>query len=204
MSEAYSATGQTAKSGPRENCCDISEIDTFSTIHQTITALFERIQPKKTWALIAKTLGLKEHTAKHRAANHTSYSVEEIQLLLYGDNGDEVLDLLMERADPAPRWWKEHRTTRTLTRARVAQAEWQQAILSLDNIPMDPPTRRKLKKVHDADRTLTAARAEKELAVGLLHQNQSRAVAGGVATAAEKAQAGRAIQAGRSAGARRG
>jgi hypothetical protein len=197
MSEAYSATGQTAKSGPRENRYEISEIDTFPTIHEMITALFERVQPKKTWALIAKTLGLKEHTAKHRAANHTSYSIEELQMILHGDNGREALDLLMKTAAPVPQWWRDWCDTWELTAIRCEQALLQQRALRLDNTTMDLPSRRKLKRFVDADRNLSATRAEKETVLGILHQDRNRAVAGAVVATAGQAQAGR------SAGARR-
>ena len=186
MTQAYPSTTQIAKSVPRKIGCEISKIATFPAIHHAITAFFERIQPKKTWALIAETLSLKEHTAKHRAANHTSYSVEELQTLLHGEDGAEVLDLLMRSASPIPQWWSEYLDTRKLTRARVLQAEAQQLVMSLDNSPMEQPTRRKIKRFTDADRNLSAARAEKELAVGLLHQNEDRAPDRVVAAAAAK------------------
>ena len=187
MSQSYSATCQIAKSGPLRNCYEISNTATFPSIHKAITALFESLKPKKTWALIAETLDLKEHTAKHRAANHTNYSVEEIQVLLQGDNGEEVLNLLM--ADAMPDWWRELRKTLELTRIRGEQAQLQQRALAIDNTPMARQDRRKMKRFIDADRTLSATRAEQETAAGLLLQNRNSVVAGAVAEAGRKIQA---------------
>ncbi|MDB5652939.1 MAG: hypothetical protein JWQ94_552 [Tardiphaga sp.] len=189
MSQAYPSTVQIAKSGPGNNCYGISKTATFPTIHRAVTDFFERLQPKKTWALIAETLHLKEHTAKHRAANHTVYSVEELQVLLHGANGREVLDLLMASASPIPEWWTEWCKTWELTAIRGEQAQLQQRALALDNTPMDRPARRKLKRFIDADRHLSATRAEKETAVGLLAANAGRGRAGAMDAAAAQAQA---------------
>ncbi len=189
MTQAYPSTVQIAKSGSSKNCYDLSKTATFPTIHAAITTFFERLKPKKTWALIAETLNLKEHTAKHRAANHTVYSVEEIQILLHGDNGREVLDLLMATSSPIPEWWTDLLKTWELTAIRSEQALLQQRALALDNTPMDRPARRKLKRFVDADRHLSATRAEKETAVGLLAANAGRGSGGAVAAAAAQAQA---------------
>ena len=189
MTQAYPSTVQITKSAPGQNCYGISKTATFPAIHRAVTDFFERLQPKKTWALIAKTLQLKEHTAKHRAANHTVYSVEEIQILLHGDNGREVLDMLMESASPIPEWWTEWCKTWELTAIRSEQALLQQRALALDNTPMDRPARRKLKRFVDADRNLSATRAEKETAVGLLAANAGRGRAGAMDAAAAKVQA---------------
>lgn len=184
MPQAYPPNGSITKLGPIQNGYGLSVSDTVFTIHEAITAIFSRLQPHKTWALIAKTLHLKEHAARHRAANHRDYTIEELQLLLQGENGAEILHLLMRGAEPA--WWKALRTSLALSQARVAQAEWQQAVMALDNAPIDAPTRRKLKKVRHADRDFTATRAGQELAAGVLHQNLVRAVAGPVASPKER------------------
>jgi hypothetical protein len=189
MTQAYPSTAQIAKSAPGKNCYGISKTATFPVIHNAITAFFERLQPKKTWALIAETLHLKEHTAKHRAANHTVYSVEEIQLLLHGDNGREVLDLLMATASPIPEWWVEWSKTWELTAIRGEQARLQQRALALDNTPMDKPARRKLKRFADADRNISAIRAEKETAIGVLVANAGRGSGGAVVASTTQAQA---------------
>lgn len=186
MTQAFAATGRNAKNGVRENCSEISNFATFSTIHESLTGFFERLKPKKTWALIADTLRLGEHTAKHRAANHTSYSIEELQILLHSDNGREILDLLMASASPVPTWWTEWCKTWELTAIRREQALLQQRALALDNTPMDRPARRKLKAFADADRNISAIRAEQETAQGLRHQDLDRAVDRSVVAAAAK------------------
>ncbi|MEH2476224.1 hypothetical protein V1281_002607 [Nitrobacteraceae bacterium AZCC 2161] len=184
MTQAYSATGQIAKSEASQNGYRLSETDTFSWVHQRITEFFRGLKPHKTWWLISDVLGLKEHAAKHRASNHRDYSIEELMVLLHSDSGAEILELLM--ADAEPEWWRALRINLNLSKALAAQAEWQQTVLSLDSAPMDQPTRRKIKKVINADRAFNTARAEKEIAAGFLHQNLDRAVDRGlVATAAK-------------------
>lgn len=192
MRRAYAGHPGISKSEPIQNGYGLSVLDQVSTIHQAITEFFVQLQPLKTWGLIQKTLGLKEHAAKHRAANHRDYSVEELQMLLHGDNGDQILDLLMKTANPVPLWWQEHQATRTLTYARGLQAASRQLALSIDNAPMEQPTRRKLRKFIDADRTISAARSEAEATVGLRYQNPDRSLdpdIGRVAPASSRALA---------------
>jgi len=199
MRQAYATTDQNGKSPPLQNGSELSVTDTFQFIHGAVTNIFKRIQPNKTWALIADTLGLGEHAAKHRAANHRDYSVEEIMVLLHQENGDEILELLM--ADAMPKWWQGLQASLTLSKAYAAQAAWHQSVMALDKQSMDAPTRRQFKKVRNADRKLTAARAAQELATGLLLQNQDRSLAGPVAAPAVKAKI---PAAGMRAGGRRG
>lgn len=188
MSKAYALTGRTSKSGPTRNGYGLSETDTFSWIHGALTDFFSSLKPQKTWSLISDVLGLKEHAAKHRAANHRDYSIEELMVLLHSESGDEILEMLM--ADAEPDWWRALKVNLNLSRAVAAQAQWQQTILSLDTAPLDQSSRRKIKKVVNADRAFNKARAEKELAAGLLHQNNDRAVAGTLAQAPGKASGG--------------
>ena len=187
MPRAYPSTGQIDKSGHIQNGYGLSETDRAPTLHEEITAFFSRLRPLKTWGLIQEALGLKEHAARHRAACHRAYTPEEIRVLLQGDRGDEILEIMMADAEPA--WWKGLRLNLEASRALAAQAQWQQTFLSLDNTPIDQPTRRKLKKVIDADRTHTASVAATTVSAGLLHQDRARAVAGAVAETARKAQA---------------
>lgn len=187
MREAYAASSQSTKSAPIQNGYGLSETDTRCSIHQRVTDWFKDLQPLKTWALIADALGLKEHAAKHRAACHRGYSVEEIMLLLHSENGDEIFEMLMADAEPA--WWRALRINLNLSKAVAAQAQWTQQVMSLDAAPMDQPARRKLQKVINADRAFNRARAEKELAAGLLHQNQTRAVVGAMAPTMAKTKA---------------
>jgi hypothetical protein len=195
MAPAYSPTSTMGKSGPIQNGYGLSETDKVLTLHEEITAFFGRLRPTKTWGLIQEALGLKEHAARHRAACHRAYTPEEIRALLQSDRGDEILEIMMADAEPA--WWKGLRLNLEASRALAAQAQWQQTFLSLDNTPIDQPTRRKLKKVADADRVHTASVAATTVSAGLLHQDRSRALAGAMAPA--KAQA---ASTGRTAGGR--
>jgi hypothetical protein len=188
MSQTYAATGKTAKSGPSQNGYGLSETDTFSWIHGALTDFFVSIKPQKTWSLIADVLGLKEHAAKHRAANHRDYTIEELMVLLRSESGDEILETLM--ADSEPAWWKALKINLQVSKALAAQAQWQQSVLALDHAPIDQPTRRKLQKVNNADRSLAASCAAQTTAAGVLHQNRDRSLAGAVASS--KAQTSRA------------
>ncbi len=184
MTQAFAATGQNAKNGVGGNGYEISETDTFSWIHGAITNFFVSLKPQKTWSLIADVLGLKEHAAKHRAANHRDYSIEELMVLLHSENGDEILTMLMDEAEPA--WWRALKVNLNLSKALAAQAQWQQTVMSLDAAPLDQSSRKKIKRVMNADRAFSRARDEKTTAVGILHQNRDRTVAGPVAAAAVK------------------
>lgn len=184
MSTASTIGRGNANSGQSANGYILSETDAGSSIHEQVTEWFKSLQPLKTWALIADALGLKEHAAKHRAANHRDYSVEEIRVLLHSDSGDEILQMLMADAEPA--WWRALRINLNLSKAVAAQAQWTQSVMALDAAPLDQSTRRKMKKVIDADRAFNRARAQKELAAGLLHQDADRAKDRVVAGAATK------------------
>lgn len=184
MPRAYPASGHIDKSGVSENGYGISETDTFSWIHGALTDFFTGLKPKKTWTLIADVLGLKEHAAKHRAGNQRDYSIEELMVLLHSESGDEIFEMLMADAEPA--WWRALRVNLNLSKALAAQAQWQQTVLSLDTTPLDQSSRRKVKKVINADRAFNAVRAEKEVAAGFLHQNIDRAVDRGVVAASVK------------------
>ncbi len=133
------------------------------------------------------TFDLKERAAKHRLSNTVSYSIEELQELIQGEDGLAYLNALM--AEATPRWWVNLQKSLKLSAARALQEEAQQAVLSLDAGPMDRSTRRKTKRFFDADRNLTAARAKEETHVGFLHQDHHRALAGAMAQTQGQAKA---------------
>lgn len=189
MPRAYSASAPAANSRGAETCTGFPESCTVSSLQKALSALIKMRNPHKAWVFVSDLFGLKERAAKHRLANARSYTVEELQLLLHSTDGREVLDLLMETASPIPEWWTEWRKTWELTAIRREQALLQQRALALDNTPMDRPARRKLKRFVDADRHLSATRAEKETAVGLLAANAGRGRAGAMDAAAAKIQA---------------
>lgn len=174
MTTASVTAGALSNSGGAKICTVRKKTCTVSRIQQAISDLVYEQNPKKTWAFIADLFNLQERTAKNRLSNTASYSVEELQLLFQGDHGEAYLKAMM--ADAEPPWWKALRASIALSEARVLQAEAQQRVLSLDNAPLEQPIRRKIKRFADADRSLNKARAEKELAAGLLHQDAARAL----------------------------
>lgn len=184
MNEAYASMSGSAKTGGAETCTAFPESCTISPLQIAVTEFIKAHNPRKAWLFVANAFGLGERSAKHRLAGSARYSAEEIQILLQGENGQDVLDILM--ADAEPRWWRSVRTTIELANIRADQAQLQQRAMALDNTPMARQDRRKMKRFIDADRNLSATRAEQETAVGLLLQNGDRAVAGSVAPAAIK------------------
>ncbi len=188
MTQAFAGTGRNAKNGVSGNGYELSETDTFSWIHGALTDFFIALKPQKTWSLIADVLCLKEHAAKHRAANHRDYSIEELMVLLHSEHGDEILETLMADAEPA--WWRALKVNLNLSKALAAQAQWQQTVMSLDAAPLDQSSRKKIKRVMNADRAFSRARDEKTTAVGVLHQDRDRAMAGAMAAKAKIPAAG--------------
>lgn len=169
MAASSLAIAGLSKNGGAENCTDRTENRAVSALQEAISNLLRHQNPRKTWAFLAAKFGLKERAAKHRLANNSSYTIEELQFLFQSENGRAYLDAMM--ADAEPTWWKAVRASIQLSEARVLQEQARQAVLALDNAPLEQPTRRKIKRVIDADRSLNALRAEKELAAGFLHQN---------------------------------
>jgi hypothetical protein len=206
MHEAYAGNAKNAKSERSQSGCRISVSDTLSPIHHFITELFIARKPRKTWTLIAETLGLKEHAAKHRAAVQRAYSVEELQVMLQTDDG---LDLLVElMGDAKPEWWWWANQVMEVADIKRQRFEGEQRILKLETTaPAGAGARRRIKGALDANRTINAGIDRAEVALGLQRPDMARVVdsdigqvsrSGGVAVAG----GGRA-QAGRSGGARR-
>lgn len=197
MRAASFASAGLSNSGGVKICTDRTKTCTVSQLQASITEIIKLQKPNgtKAWAFIAGLFGLKERAAKYRLSNTASYTIEELQALIHGEDGYVYFEALM--ADAKPKWWSDFQETVTLCKARALQHSARQAVLSLDLEEMDVPTRRKTKRFFDADRNLTAARAKKETAVGILHQEHNRAVAGGMAQAAVQAKAAPRAYAGR-------
>lgn len=160
---------------------------TASCLQVAITDLIYRQNPRKTWAFLCDVLGLKERAAKHRLANTSSYTIEELQVLLQSEDGFDFLQALMADAQPKWWWWAK-RVIATAERRRQA-AEIDQEILQLETSrPPDVNGRRRIKGDLDARTTLGKKFAAAETALGFLAPNADRAVAGTVVpTAAPKA-----------------
>lgn len=190
MASASSATANFANPGGAETCTPKPKNCTPSPLQIAITDLIKRKFPAgtKAWAYLMETFDLKERAAKHRLSNTVSYSIEELQDLIQGDDGLDYLNALM--AEATPKWWVNLQKSLKLSAARVLQEEAQQTVLSLDAGPMDRSTRRKTKRFFDADRNLTAARAQEETNVGFLHQDHHRAMAGSLAQTQAQAKTG--------------
>ncbi|WP_398479256.1 hypothetical protein [Tardiphaga sp.] len=184
MTEAYASMSGSAKPGGAETCTVFPESCTVSPLQAALTDLIRAFNPQKTWTFVADLFGLRERSAKHRLSNSVNYTIEELQLLIQGEDGLAYLEALM--AEAQPRWWLDLRKTIELSRIRGEQALLQQRAMALDNTPMARQDRRKMKRVIDADRNLSAARAEQETAVGILLQNSNGPVVGAMAPAAVK------------------
>lgn len=186
MHEAYAASSVTANRRGGGSCTTFSETCTIS--HQ-ISALYRSLYPHKTWSVVAGLLGLSERAAKYRMSAARPYTTDEIQTLLQSDAGYEILELLM--TDAKPRWWSMITETMALARARHHQELARQEVLRLDNTPLEVPTRRKAKRIADADRQLNSTRARQETALGILLADGSRAVSGTVAETKAQIASGR-------------
>lgn len=77
-----------------------------SPVQMAITNIIKAKRPygAKAWEFVAAIFGLKERAAKHRLANASSYTIEEVQALIRGDDGHEFLKAVM--ADAKPEWWE--------------------------------------------------------------------------------------------------
>lgn len=171
-----------------ETCTVRQKSCTVSALQAAVTEIIKFKNPagSKAWAYIADLFGIKERSAKSRLSNTVSYSIEELQALIHGEDGFEYFEALMAKAEPA--WWCELRKTMELARIRGEQALLQQRVLQLDNQPMARQDRRTMKKVINADRKLSTTRAAQETAVGILLADASRSADRAMAPSAAKTE----------------
>jgi hypothetical protein len=201
MGTASLAAPNSPKSRGAEMGIDFSVLGIGSNINAAVNAVLKIKEPRKTWGFLCDILWktsraeMTERVAKHRLAETRAYTGEELRILIQSENGLEFLNALM--AEAKPKWWADIQEVIVLCKARALQHSARQQVLSLDLEEMDVPTRRKTKRFFDADRNLTATRAKKETAVGLLHQEHHRAVAGAVAHPQTKAKPAPRAYAGR-------
>lgn len=165
-----------------------------SPLHEAITDLFKARQPLKTWGFLANLIDCTERVAKHRLSNARSYTIEELQLMLQSEDGFEVLQILMDGAQPKWWWWAQ-RVIATAARRRQA-AELDQEILLLETSrPADVSGRRRIKGDLDAQTIQNRKFAQTETALGFLHQDvvrgEDRSLASAKAAPAKRAYAGR-------------
>lgn len=171
-----------ANLGGAKICTPQPKICTPSDLQVAITRLIKFKFPAgtKAWAYLMDTFALKERAAKHRLSNSVSYTIEELQALIQGDDGFEYLRVLMADAEPKWWWWAK-RVIATAERRRLA-AELDQEILQLETSrPPDVSGRRRIKGDLDARTTLGKKFATAETALGFLHPDVDRSVDRGVA-----------------------
>lgn len=189
MLKRYETIAETPNGRGAEMGIGFSVSGNVSSLQTGITKFFKSQQPRKTWALLADLLGVGERVAKHRLANTRSYTIEELQIMLQSDNGYEILELLMDESKP--RWWAMLQETVTLARARHHQELARQQVLKLEAAPFEIPTRRKAKRIADADRQLSSSRSRKETALGFLLADSSGLAVGTMASAQTQAMPSR-------------
>jgi hypothetical protein len=201
MAATSLGAGDLSKSRGAETGMDFSVLGIGWDMSAAITKVLKVKEPRKTWGFLCDLLWvtsrheMTERVAKHRLAGSREYSVDELRMLIQSEDGADFLSALM--ADAEPRWWVNFKKSLKLSVARALQEEAQQAVLSLESGPMDKALRRKTKRFFDADRNLSAARAKEETAVGFLHQDHARAMAGSVAETKTKAKPALRAYAGR-------
>jgi hypothetical protein len=166
-------------------CTTRTKTCTASPLQEAITDLLYHFNPKKTWAFVADTFGLKERAAKHRLSNNSSYTIEELQVLFQSDDGEAYFDAMM--GDAAPAWYVWHKQIRAQAAKRRLAAEATQEALQLEaQLPPTAQARRFTKGNANDTAKLSAAFARKETALGFLAPEHNRAVVRAVAPAEGK------------------
>lgn len=89
-----------------------------SEIQVAITNLIKRKRPHgtKAWEMVADQFGIGERAAKYRLANRSSYTADEFQVLLRGEDGHDYMKMLMAGANP--KWWRPYKKALNSARFR--------------------------------------------------------------------------------------
>lgn len=158
-----------------KTCTNRSETCTISILQAAVTDLIKFQNPSKTWGFVANAFGLKERAAKHRLANNSSYTIEELQVLFQSENGLSYLYAMMEEAEPE--WWFWAKQVMAQAAKRRMAAEATQEALQLEaQLPPTATARRFTKGNVDATKKLNTAFARKETALGFLRPNGDRSM----------------------------
>jgi len=185
MRAASAAVTNLANPEGAGNCTKRTKTCTVSQLQSDISDLLKQHFPHKTWAVLADAFGLKERAAKHRLANNSSYTIEELQLLFQSGDGLDYLNAMM--ADAAPAWWVWWKQVMAQAEKRRIAAEATQEALQLEaQLPPTAAARRLTKSNADASKKLSAAFARKEAALGFLRPNGDRPIHRAVAQAKGK------------------
>jgi hypothetical protein len=182
MSTASCAAQALANLRGAETCTTWTETRTPSILQQAISDLLKLQNPRKTWAFIGDLFGLKERAAKHRLANASSYTIEELQALFQSEHGLSYLTAMMDDAEPE--WWFWAKQVMAQAAKRRLAAEATQEALQLEaQLPPTAAARRFTKGSADASHKLSSAFARKETALGFLRPDAVRPVDRAVAQA---------------------
>jgi hypothetical protein len=190
MPRAYSATAAAANSGGAETCTIWQKTCIVSPLQAAITDIIKSKKPAgtKAWAFLCDLFGIKERSAKSRLSNSVSYSIEELQALIQGEDGLQYFEALMADAEPA--WWAWARWAIEQGALKRLAVEATQKSLQLEqHLPVSPARRK-----GNADvKKLSAELSRSQTALGLLDSFSHRAGGGAVVPAqAKAASAGRA------------
>lgn len=174
MRTASFASAGLANSGGAKTCTIQPETCTVSALQEAITNLIRFQNPNKTWAFVASMFGLKERAAKHRLANNSSYTIDELQTLFQSEDGLSYLNAMM--ADAEPEWWFWTKQVMAQAAKRRLAAEATQEALQLEaQLPPTAAARRLTKGNADATKKLNTAFSRKETALGFLRPDSNRA-----------------------------
>jgi hypothetical protein len=178
MSAASTIARGNANSGGAKTCTDLPETCTVSSLQTALTNLIRAKNPNKTWAFVADLFGLKERAAKHRLANARAYTIEELQVLLQGEDGLSYLEILM--ADAEPVWWTWTKwVAQQAHLERVAADALQQRMQLESQMPMSTPRLKDSRNVKNMRSNFSKAKA----ALGILHPDSNSPVDRAVAQA---------------------
>lgn len=173
MRTASFATAGLSNCGGAETRTTRTKNRTISALQEAITDIIRFQNPNKTWGFLNKMFGLKERAAKHRLANNSSYTIEELQALLQSERGESYLHALMAEAEPEWWFWTKQVMAQA-TKRRIAAEATQEAMQLEAQLPPTAAARRLTKGNADVSKKLSSAFARKETALGFLRPDSSR------------------------------
>jgi hypothetical protein len=189
MPRPSAMTADCANFGGAETCTTYQKTCTVSALQVAITDIIKSKKPAgtKAWAYLCDLFGIKERSAKSRLSNSVSYTIEELQALIQGEDGRDFLDALM--ADAEPEWWIWTKQIMAQAAKRRLAAEATQEALQLEaQLPPTAAARRLTKGNADVSKKLSSAFARKETALGFLRPDNNRSLDSGMAQAKARAR----------------
>lgn len=91
------------------------------------------IYPSETAQTIARLVGVKKRTAQYWFSRERDMNVEAFIALICSDDGDKILQTLMEAlpSKERPRWWRRHANAAEMARIETLQAEQEKRLRQL-------------------------------------------------------------------------